>query len=46
MSSDKATLHQMQTVLGVEDVYNILEVLAVDAHNRRLAEKQAQEDHR
>ena len=43
MSSDKATLHQMQTVLGVEDVYNILEVLAVDAHNRRLAEKQAQE---
>jgi hypothetical protein len=28
-------LHDMQTVYGAEDLYNLLEVIAVDAHNRR-----------
>jgi hypothetical protein len=29
-----ATLHELDTVYGVEDVYDMLEVLSVDAHNR------------
>lgn len=29
---------ELQTVLGVEDAYNLLEVLAVDAFNRRAAD--------
>lgn len=30
-----ATLHECQTVYGVEDVYDMLELMAVEAHNRR-----------
>ncbi len=29
-------LHDLQTVYGSEDLYNLLEVIAVDAHNRRV----------
>ncbi|WP_312429968.1 transcription elongation factor GreA [Achromobacter sp.] len=29
-------LHDLQTVYGVEDLYNLLEVFAVDAHNKRV----------
>ncbi|CAB3664361.1 hypothetical protein LMG26842_05703 [Achromobacter dolens] len=29
-------LHDLQTVYGAEDLYNLLEVIAVDAHNRRV----------
>lgn len=31
-----ATLHELGTVYGVEDCYDMLEVAAVDAHNRAL----------
>jgi hypothetical protein len=31
-----ATLLELQTVYGLEDVYDMLEVLEVDAHNRRV----------
>ena len=34
-----ATLHELDTVYGVEDVYDMLEVLTVDAHNQRLMAK-------
>jgi hypothetical protein len=34
-----ATLHELQTVYGLEDVYDMLEVIVVDAHNRQLAAK-------
>ncbi|MFM0507653.1 transcription elongation factor GreA [Paraburkholderia sp. RL17-373-BIF-A] len=30
-----ATLHELQTVYGAEDLYNLLEVIAVDSHNER-----------
>ena len=43
VSSRLATLVELQTVLGLEDVYNLLEVLAVDAHNRRLMAKRQTE---
>ncbi len=34
VSSRIATLHELQTVYGVEDAYNLLEVVGVDNHNR------------
>lgn len=39
ISSGKATLHELDTVLSLEDVYDILEVISVDAHNQRLLNK-------
>jgi hypothetical protein len=41
ISADKATLQECQNVYSVEDVYLMLEVIHVDAHNRRMAEEQA-----
>lgn len=32
-----ATLHELQTVYGVQDAYDMLEVINVDDHNARLA---------
>lgn len=37
ISSGKAELHQLQTVYGVRDLYNILEVIAIDANNSQVA---------
>lgn len=31
---------ELETVYGLEDLYDLLEVLAVDAHNQRAAMKQ------
>jgi hypothetical protein len=31
-----ATLVETQTVLGVQDIYDLIEVIAVDAHNENL----------
>ena len=39
ISSGKASLAEMSTVLGLEDVYDILEVITVDTHNRELIEE-------
>lgn len=39
ISAGKATLDECNTVYSVEDVYLMLEVVAVDAHNRRMAEE-------
>lgn len=35
VSAKIATLTELQTVYGLEDAYDLLEVLTVDAHNRR-----------
>lgn len=35
VSSGKASLHELQTVYGVKDAYDLLEVITVDVHNRR-----------
>jgi len=37
ISSRLATLYELQTVYGVEDLYVLLEVIAVDNYNRMLA---------
>jgi hypothetical protein len=39
VSSRLATLHELSTVYGTEDLYDLLEILTVDAHNQRLAEE-------
>jgi hypothetical protein len=33
VSSRYATLHELQTVYGLEDMWDLLEILAVDRHN-------------
>lgn len=33
VSSCIATLHELQTVYGLEDLYNLAEVVIVDRHN-------------
>lgn len=38
------TLHELDTVYGVEDLYDVLEVLSIDAHNQRLAEEAHRRD--
>ena len=37
MSSRLATLHELQTIYGAEDLYELLEVVAVDRHNQAVA---------
>jgi hypothetical protein len=37
ISGKLATLYELQTVYGTEDVYDMLEILSVDARNRRIA---------
>lgn len=39
LSNDKATLKELQTFYSLEDVYDMLEVLNVDVHNRERIEK-------
>jgi hypothetical protein len=35
ISAGKATLHELQTVYGTEDLYNLVEIIMVDTYNRR-----------
>lgn len=35
-----ASLHEMQTVYGIADVYTMIEVVLIDAHNQREVAKQ------
>jgi hypothetical protein len=37
VSADLARLHELQSVYGVEDAYNLLEIVAVDRYNEGLA---------
>ncbi|WP_276330929.1 hypothetical protein [Methylobacterium currus] len=40
MSSGRATLHELQTVYGIKDAFDLLEVIQIDAHNERAAQKE------
>ena len=44
LSERLATLHEMQTIYGVGDVYDLLELAGVDAHNRYRAHEIARRD--
>jgi hypothetical protein len=35
-----ATLHELQTVYGAEDLHNLLEIIVVDAHNDAVMREQ------
>lgn len=37
ISAKLATLHELQTMYGTKDLYDLLEIAAVDAHNEWLA---------
>jgi hypothetical protein len=39
ISSGKATLHELDTVYGLEDLYEMIEIITVDAHNQRVLSK-------
>lgn len=39
VSTGKATLHECETVYSIEDVYLMLEVVIIDAHNRHVADE-------
>lgn len=41
ISRGMAKMHELQTFYGNEDFYNLLEIIAVDDHNRMLAQKAA-----
>lgn len=40
VSSRLATLHELDTVYGVEDAYNLLEVVTIDGYNKVLANQE------
>ena len=40
ISSKLATLVELDTVLSAEDLYMLLEIISVDAHNQRIANKE------
>lgn len=46
MSLPGVTLRDLQTFYSVEDVYNMLEVYAVDGHNRMIMSKRRADDNR
>lgn len=35
------TLHEAQTIYGLEDIYDLIEIAIVDAHNEQQAEEAA-----
>ena len=37
VSSKMATLHELDTVLGLRDLHDLLEIQSIDAHNTRIA---------
>lgn len=39
MSAGLATLHELRTVYGLEDLYDILEVVLTDSYNRAVARR-------
>ena len=43
VSAGKATLHELDTVYGLEDLCDMLEIIAVDIHNRRVMAKKTQQ---
>lgn len=40
ISSKMANLHELDTVYGTQDAYDLLEIVTIDAHNRAKATKE------
>ena len=43
VSTGKATLHELDTVYSIEDCFDLLEISAIDSHNRRILNKRPRE---
>lgn len=43
ISSGRATLHELSSVYSVEEAYDLLEIVMVDAYNQAVASKKAAE---
>lgn len=41
LSTGMTTLHELDTVYGVEDIFDMLEVSTVNSYNRRIVQKHA-----
>jgi len=41
VTSHLATLHELSTIYGTEDLHNLLEIAVVNAHNQRIANEAA-----
>jgi hypothetical protein len=41
ISGEKATLQELGTVYGLEDLYDMLEIIIVDAHNHKILSKRS-----
>ena len=39
ISSGLASMVDIQNELGMEDIYDLLEIITIDAYNKRIAEK-------
>ena len=44
IASGYATLHELQTIYGSEDLYDFLEVISIDAHNQRVVNELAEKE--
>ena len=44
ISTGKATLYELQTVYGVEDAFDWLEIAQIDSYNERLAAEAARSE--
>lgn len=44
VSTGKASLTELSTSLGLEDLHDVLEIARVDAHNARILDKRRQRE--
>jgi hypothetical protein len=41
ISAGRATLHELDTVYGIADLYSLLEIVVIDVANQRIANEPA-----
>lgn len=44
VSAGRATLSELSTSLGAEDLYDLVEIVMIDAHNAKVAQDRAKKD--
>lgn len=44
VSAERASMIELQTVYGLEDAYDLLEILVVDRHNEKVMRKNSGND--
>lgn len=46
VSSGKVTFAELSTIIGLEGLYDILEIITVNAHNQRIVTKKWEQDNK